>query len=92
MEIKEFQELIREIYYEKDVERELRATFTWFIEEVGELARAMRKNKGLEEEFADVAAWLFELASIVGVDMEDALRRYENGCPKCGKTPCICEV
>jgi NTP pyrophosphatase (non-canonical NTP hydrolase) len=92
MEIREFQKLIRDTYYEKDVNRGLRATFTWFIEEVGELARAMRTNEGLEEEFADVAAWLVELASILDVDLEDAVQRYRDGCPKCGKLPCICEV
>jgi NTP pyrophosphatase (non-canonical NTP hydrolase) len=92
MEIKEFQKLIRDIYYEKDIERGLRATFIWFIEEIGELARAMRTKKGLKEEFADVSAWLFQLASILGVDMEQALKRYKNGCPKCGKLPCICVV
>ena len=92
MEIREFQKLIRDTYYEKDVDRGLRATFTWFIEEVGELARAMRTNEGLEEEFADVAAWLVELASILDVDLEDAVQRYKDGCPKCGKLPCICKV
>ncbi|MBI4722621.1 MAG: nucleotide pyrophosphohydrolase [Candidatus Stahlbacteria bacterium] len=90
MEIREFQKLIKDIYYEKDMERELRATFTWFIEEIGELARAMRTNKGLEEEFADVSAWLFQLATFVGIDMESAFARYKDGCPKCGKLPCTC--
>lgn len=92
MKVSEFQQLIRDIYYDKDVNRGLRSTFTWFIEEVGELARAMRTNKGIEEEFADVAAWLFQLASLLGVDMEQVIHRYKYGCPKCGNLPCVCEV
>ncbi|MDI6839538.1 MAG: MazG nucleotide pyrophosphohydrolase domain-containing protein [bacterium] len=92
MEIKEFQNLIYDIYYEKDAGRGLRDTFTWFIEEVGELSRAMRTNKCLQEEFADVCAWLFSLANIKGIDMEQAVKRYANSCPKCGKLPCICDV
>lgn len=92
MKISDFQKLIYDTYYDRDAGRGLRATFTWFIEEVGELARAMRTNKGLEGEFADVCAWLFSLASIEGVNLEQALKRYENGCPKCNKLPCICVV
>ncbi|MCK4352865.1 nucleotide pyrophosphohydrolase [candidate division WOR-3 bacterium] len=92
MKIKKFQSLIYDIYYDKDAGRGLRATFTWFIEEVGELARAMRTDKNLEEEFADVCAWLFSLANIKGIDLEKAVKRYANGCPKCGKIPCICKV
>ena len=43
-------------------------------------------------EFADVAAWLATLASIAGVDLEQAVRcQYAHGCPKCGQTPCVCE-
>jgi NTP pyrophosphatase (non-canonical NTP hydrolase) len=92
MTVKEFQSIIKEIYYEKDKERGLEKTFTWFIEEVGELARSMRTNQGLQEEFADVSAWLFQLATFFKVDMEEAFTRYKNGCPKCKKNPCVCEV
>jgi len=90
--VKEFQSLIKDIYYEKDKERGLEKTFTWFIEEVGELARSMRTKQGLQEEFADVSAWLFQLATFFNIDMETALRRYKEGCPKCREKPCICEV
>ncbi len=44
----------------------------------------------MHEEFADVAAWLFTLASMTGVDMEEAVGKYRNGCPYCGATPCAC--
>jgi len=63
MHIKEFQELIRELYFHRDEKRGLEKTFMWFSEEVGELAEALRKNdrEAMEEEFADVLAWLREL-------------------------------
>lgn len=90
MEIKEFQNLIARIYYEKDAARGVEGTFRWFVEEVGELARSIRKGEGYHEEFADVAAWLFSLANLMGVDMEEAIKKYQTGCPKCGRIPCVC--
>jgi len=87
----EFQNLIARIYYEKDAARGVEGTFRWFVEEVGELARSIRKGEGYDEEFADVVAWLFSLANLVGVDMEKAIKKYRAGCPKCGRIPCVCE-
>ena len=59
----------------------------WFMEEVGELATALQniapgkkptraERANLDEEFADVYAWLMTLANINGVDLEGALRKY----------------
>ena len=60
--------------------------FMLFVEEVGELAKAMRKAAGLydepaksrtgslEEEFADVLSYLLDLANCYQVDLEDAFR------------------
>ncbi|MDP6849310.1 MAG: MazG nucleotide pyrophosphohydrolase domain-containing protein [Planctomycetota bacterium] len=94
MKISEFQKLIEEIYFEKDKSRGLEATHMWFCEEVGELTRALRRDdnrKNLEEEFADVLAWLATLASIKGVDLGAvAGKKYANGCPYCHATPCSC--
>lgn len=94
MKISEFQKIIEDIYLEKDSNRGLLGTFAWFIEEVGELSRELRsqgnKNR-LQEEFADVLAWLSTLASISGIDLEESAKKYSNGCPKCHKTPCICD-
>jgi len=90
----EFQRRIEAIYFEKDRARGLAGTYLWFAEEVGELTRALRRNADrahLEEEFADVLAWLATLASISGIDLERAVeRKYGRGCPYCGKTPCAC--
>ncbi len=92
MTINEFQSLIEDIYYNKDSARGLPSTFMWFIEEVGELAQALRSSNPdeLAEEFADVLAWLATTASIAGVDLQQAAQKYASGCPKCGQTPCNC--
>jgi len=92
MQIREFQRLIEQIYFEKDSARGIEGTFRWFVEEVGELARAIRRGDPtqLSEEFADVLAWLSTMSSICGVDLEEASRKYAAGCPKCAQIPCQC--
>lgn len=93
MQIKEFQRLIEAVYYEKDSKRGLAGTHMWFCEEVGELTRALRRNTRdeLEGEFADVLAWLASMASIVGIDLQQAaMKKYADGCPRCSSTPCTC--
>ena len=96
MRISEFQKLIEDIYFERDRARGRDGTFVWFVEEVGELAKALARprddgGKNLREEFADVLAWLSTLASIAGVDLEAAAaEKYARGCPKCGALPCAC--
>ena len=93
MEIREFQERIEAIYFERDKARGLAGTHMWFMEEVGELTRALRRDQRdeLEGEFADVFAWLSTLASIAKIDLEEAVRnKYEGGCPRCEATPCAC--
>jgi NTP pyrophosphatase (non-canonical NTP hydrolase) len=97
--IDEFQKLIEQLYFSKDKKRGIEGTFMWFVEEVGELGRAIRKSKvksqkskaELAEEFADCFAWLVTLASLTGVKLENAIQKYEKGCPKCNKKPCICK-
>ncbi len=63
--------------------------FLLFTEEVGELAKAIRKTQGLyqekakqkhlelEEEFADVLSYLLDLANYFQVDLETAFRQKE---------------
>lgn len=77
MEIHEFQKLIEELYLERDTERGIEGTYFWFAEEVGELTRAIRRGHtgpDLEGEFADVFAWLVSMASMLGVDIEQAAK------------------
>ena len=89
-----FQKLIEEIYYERDSARGVQGTLLWFLEEVGELVRAIRRQQtdNLREEFADVYAWLSTLASLHRIDLDATGRaRYGNGCPHCEQTPCNCD-
>jgi NTP pyrophosphatase (non-canonical NTP hydrolase) len=94
MNLSELQQIIRDIYDAKDRRRGVEGTFMWFMEEVGELSAALRTGndrRNLEEEFADVLAWLATLANVVGVDLEAAVRaKYGGGCPGCRQTPCVC--
>jgi NTP pyrophosphatase (non-canonical NTP hydrolase) len=87
-----FQRHIEAIYGERDAARGVAGTYMWFAEEVGELARAIRRGDpaNLREEFSDVLAWLATLASLAGVDLEEAAARYAGGCPRCGAIPCAC--
>lgn len=88
-----FQELIEKIYYDRDSTRGVQGTLLWFLEEVGELVRAVRRGESdnLREEFADVYAWLATLASLHGIDLDANGRcRYGEGCPHCSSTPCGC--
>jgi NTP pyrophosphatase (non-canonical NTP hydrolase) len=93
MTLGQLQHRIREMYGAKDGARGLDGTFMWFMEEVGELAAALRGGDHPERvlEFADVLAWLATLANIAGVDLEEAMAaKYGAGCPGCGQTPCRC--
>lgn len=92
MELSELQTLMRDTYGDRDVARGADATFRWLTEEVGELARALRKGDraNLELEFSDVLAWLASLANLEGVNLDEAMARYRNGCPKCHARPCGC--
>ncbi len=93
MKIREFQKQIEALYFSKDQSRGLEGTFRWFVEEVGELARAIRKKDkaNLQVEFSDCFAWLVTLASLTGMDMEECAKRYADGCPKCKVIPCSCK-
>ena len=92
MELEAFQDTMRQIYLARDEQRGVDGTFRWLTEELGELARAIRTSErtNLELEFSDVLAWLTSLANLLGVDLADAASRYNDGCPKCGGTPCVC--
>lgn len=90
----EFQRLIRVMYLEKDIARGVDGTFMWLMEEIGELAAALRSGTPEEksEEFADVIAWLTTIANVAGVDLTAALRKkYGEGCPGCGQLACLCD-
>lgn len=88
-----FQKLIYDMYSRKDIERGVDGTFMWLMEEVGELASALRSGskEELKGEFADVLAWLTTIANVKGIDLTEALmEKYGSGCPGCGQLICTC--
>ena len=78
----EFQQLIADRYGQQDAARGTPGTWMWFIEEVGELSSALAgktDRANVEEEFADVLAWLCTLANINGVDLTKAIHDKYGG-------------
>ncbi|MDH5754479.1 MAG: nucleotide pyrophosphohydrolase [Candidatus Bathyarchaeota archaeon] len=93
MHICEFQKIMRRIYFHRDSKRGITGTYDWLMDEAKELGEALKTDdkQALEDEFADVIAWLASLANVVNVDLEKAaINKYDNKCPKCGHSPCQC--
>lgn len=92
MEIERFQQLMADTYGRRDRDRGLAPSVAWLVEEVGELAQAIRKGAPAEQlhELGDVLAWLASIADQLGLSLEEAARRYVDGCPRCGARPCAC--
>ena len=87
-----FQKHVADRYEKHDRARGTPGTWLHFSEEIGELARALARISGekgdrvnLEEEFADVVAWLCTLANINDVDLSSAItRKYFGDSPPQG--------
>ena len=77
MEIECVQEFMKVEFLERDRERGLFPTFAWLVEEVGELAEALLSGdrSRIEEEIADVVAWVLSVANLVGIDVAEALKK-----------------
>jgi len=77
LNLEQIQKHVDSKYGDTDRERGSPATFLYFIEEVGELATALAGSdrSNLEEEFADVLAWLCTMANINNVDLADAFAK-----------------
>jgi NTP pyrophosphatase (non-canonical NTP hydrolase) len=72
LKLSDFQKHISDRYEAADRARGTPKTWMWFIEEIGELSHALAKGDdraNLEEEFADVLAWLCTMANINDVDL-----------------------
>ena len=85
--------MMQRIYFHRDSKRGIEGTFDWLVDEVKELGEALKTDdkEALENEFADVIAWLASLANVTDVDLEKAaLNKYDNKCPRCGHSPCQC--
>jgi NTP pyrophosphatase (non-canonical NTP hydrolase) len=99
VDIAAFQDLMARTYGARDRARGVDATVAWLTEELGELARAVRKGAAAEQrhELGDVLAWLASLANQLGLSLDDAVARYagagsDGGCPKCAQSPCTCPL
>ena len=99
--MKNFQKLMYDLYIQKDKKRGLEKTVLWLVSEVGELSELVAKNghlsdnselkKELSLELADCLAWLFSIANLLDIDVEEAfLTKYPNKCPRCLSIPCKC--
>ncbi len=92
LSLAELQARIEATFGERDRTRGVDGTFRWWVEEVGEVAKALRRRDPgeLEHELGDALAWLTSVANLVGVDLERAAERFADGCPRCGRSPCDC--
>jgi NTP pyrophosphatase (non-canonical NTP hydrolase) len=92
LDITAFQQQMATTYGERDGARGVPATVAWLAEEMGELAKAVRKGTRDEQlhELGDVLAWLASLANQLDLSLDNAAARYVNGCPKCKASPCKC--
>jgi NTP pyrophosphatase (non-canonical NTP hydrolase) len=92
MDVAALQAQIVATFGARDRERGIDGTFRRLVEEVGEVARALRGKDAaaLALELSDVVAWTVSVAALCRVDLDTALGRYAEGCPRCGGTPCGC--
>ena len=92
MDLDDVQQHMADIFGESDAARGLAASVAWLVEEVGELAQAIRKGSADQQlhELGDVLAWTASIANQLGLRLDDAMARYADGCPRCHATPCTC--
>lgn len=95
MNIRKFQTLIKDLYFEQDQKRGLKNSFIWLVEEIGELASVLKKKEinldEASEELSDIFAWITSIANLLNIDLENALiKKYPNLCIKCKSNPCVC--
>ena len=92
MELATLQTLMEQTSGVRDRERGIPVTVAWLAEEVGELAKAVRKGTRAERilELGDVLAWVASLANQLDISLDEAVARYADGCPRCAARPCTC--
>jgi NTP pyrophosphatase (non-canonical NTP hydrolase) len=92
MDVAALQAQITATFGQRDRERGVDGTFRRLVEEVGEVAKALRDSDraALALELSDLVAWTLSIAALSRVDLDQALGRYARGCPRCGASPCRC--
>ncbi len=91
--VNDFQNLMKDLYLERDRQRGIEKTLLWLQTEQGELIDAYLKNdtSTIIEEVADIFAWLCSVCNLFEINLESAVwEKYPNKCPKCLKSPCLC--
>ena len=92
--IKAAQELMKKLFFSKDISRGEERTVLRLVEELGELSEAvlLKNNDKISEEIADVIAWTLSVANLYEIDVDEAFNlKYKGVCPECNKCPCVCE-
>ena len=94
MDLEALQAQIAATFGERDRSRGVDGTFRRLVEEIGEVAKAIRSGDraALASELSDVLAWTFSVAVLCDVDLDRAAARYAAGCPQCGTSPCRCPM
>jgi NTP pyrophosphatase (non-canonical NTP hydrolase) len=94
MDLAVLQQQIAATFGERDRARGVDGTFRRLVEEVGEVAKALRSHdhRVLASELGDVLAWTVSVAVLSGVDLDREAVRYSTGCPRCGSSPCRCPI
>lgn len=92
MDIAILQKQIAATFGARDRARGVDGTFRRLVEEIGEVAKALRvgNREALASELSDVLAWTVSVAVICNVDLDREAARYSAGCPRCGVSPCRC--
>jgi NTP pyrophosphatase (non-canonical NTP hydrolase) len=92
MDVAALQAQITATFGQRDRERGVDGTFRRLVEELGEVAKALRgaDRAALALELSDLVAWTLSVAALSRVDLDQALGRYARGCPRCGTSPCRC--
>jgi NTP pyrophosphatase (non-canonical NTP hydrolase) len=92
VDIRTLQDQIDVTFGARDRARGVDGTFRRLVEEVGEVAKALRvrDRDALALELSDLVAWTVSVAALSDVDLDAVVARYASGCPRCGASPCRC--
>jgi NTP pyrophosphatase (non-canonical NTP hydrolase) len=94
MDLAALQAQIASTFGDRDRARGVDGTFRRLVEEIGEVAKAIRSGDraALATELTDVLGWTLSVAVLCEVDLDRAAARYAAGCPRCGTSPCRCPM
>jgi len=83
---------MKKMYIHRDVKRGPDRTMLWLVSEVGEFVDAFVKNdrSSIQDEAADVLAWLCSICNLLEVDLEETVIKKYRTCPLCKSLPCKC--